>query len=110
MQQAVRVAMLLIDLEAALRSHALWDSEAPDPLALASTEPFCVDTLDFAQWLQFVFLPRMRMLIDAGAELPQRCGIAAMAEVCLAASHGGEHVIAVLREIDRAVESAAIDH
>jgi len=106
MERTVRVAMLLIDLEAALRSHSLWDGEPPDPLALASVEPFCVDTLSFAQWLQFMFLPRMRMLIDTGEELPTRCGMAPMAEVCFAATFGGDSVVAVLREIDLLIEQA----
>ncbi|WP_258876037.1 YqcC family protein, partial [Pseudomonas aeruginosa] len=30
------------------------------PEALASPEPFCVDTLALEQWLQWIFLPRMK--------------------------------------------------
>ena len=62
MNGRIRVAALLIDLEGALRSRLLWDADEPSPEALASTQPFCIDTLDFPQWLQFVFLPRMRAL------------------------------------------------
>lgn len=79
--RSVRVAELLLDLEAAMRTAALWEALPPDPPALASTEPFCIDTLDFCQWLQFVFLPRMHELLDAGLQLPDKCGIAEMADV-----------------------------
>ena len=56
---------LLIDIECALRRGDFWQTETPPASALASTEPFAVDTIDFHQWLQFVFLPRMRELINA---------------------------------------------
>jgi uncharacterized protein YqcC (DUF446 family) len=48
---------------------------------LASQEPFCVDTLEFAEWLQWIFLPRMKQLIEAGDELPAVSGILPMAEI-----------------------------
>jgi uncharacterized protein YqcC (DUF446 family) len=74
------VAALLIDLEAELRQMQLWGDEAPSPEALASQQPFAIDTLTLPQWLQFIFLPRMYALIEAGAPLPRKCGIAPMAE------------------------------
>jgi uncharacterized protein YqcC (DUF446 family) len=75
-----QVAALLIDVEAHLRQMGLWASEPPSAEALASSQPFCIDTLDFNQWLQFVFLPTMYTILEEGAELPTECGIAPMAE------------------------------
>lgn len=100
-----RIASLLIDLEAALRVAGLWEREAPGADALASIEPFCVDTLEFPQWLQFVFLPRMSALISAGEPLPDRSGIADMAEMWFQGrrARSGPPVLAVLREIDVAI-------
>lgn len=106
MERRLRVAALLIDLEAEMRQRLLWELEAPDPAALASTQPFCIDTLSFPQWLQFVFLPRMHELLDAGRALPAQCSIAEMGEMYFGAGAGAE-VIALLREIDRAVVAAA---
>lgn len=106
MNGRIRVAALLIDLEAQLRNRLLWDAEGPDPAALASTQPFCIDTLSFPQWLQFVFLPRMRLLLDADLPLPAQCAIAEMAEMQFGAANGAE-VIALLREIDLAVVAAS---
>jgi uncharacterized protein YqcC (DUF446 family) len=76
----VQVAEVLIDIEAELRQLQLWDAEPPPPSALASTQPFCFDTLTLPQWLQFIFLPRMHEMIDARAPLPTDCGIKPMAE------------------------------
>lgn len=74
------VAAVLIDIEAELRRLRLWDDVPPDPGDLASTQPFAIDTLTLPQWLQFIFLPTMYRLIDAGASLPTQCGITPMAE------------------------------
>jgi uncharacterized protein YqcC (DUF446 family) len=76
----VEAASLLIDIEAELRRLDLWEQEAPSAAALASVEPFCVDTLSFTQWLQFVFLPRMYALLDMERLPPGRCEIQPLAE------------------------------
>ncbi|QIL89712.1 YqcC family protein [Microbulbifer harenosus] len=74
------IATLMLELEAELRRLDLWEPEPPSASALASTEPFCVDTLTLPQWLQFVFLPRMSQMVEVETPLPQACGIAPMAE------------------------------
>ena len=81
MELKTHIAEVLIDIEAQLRQLGQWDSVPPPPQALASDQPFCVDTLTFPQWLQFVFLPTMYGLLEEeGQNLPDRCGIAPMAE------------------------------
>lgn len=74
-----RLGELLLDLECAMRRLDLWQPEAPPAAALASTAPFCIDTLELHQWLQFVFLPRMHVMVAEGLELPQACAIAPLA-------------------------------
>ena len=50
------VAEVLIDIEAQLRQLALWEAVPPPASALASTEPFAVDTLTLPQvhWIMLV--------------------------------------------------------
>jgi len=74
------VAEALIDVEAQLRQLGQWDKIPPSTEALASQEPFCVDTLTLPQWLQFIFLPTLYQMLEEEQPLPQRCGIAPMAE------------------------------
>ena len=74
------VAEVLIDIEAQLRQLGQWHKVQPTAEALSSEEPFCVDTLTFTQWLQFIFLPTLYAMLEEGQALPQRCGIAPMAE------------------------------
>ena len=79
---AVAEHLLLIERE--LRRQGWWQAEPPSAEALASVEPFSVDTLDFDQWLQWVFLPRMKMIIEQDLPLPNASGILAMAEMVYA--------------------------
>lgn len=76
----VAVAEVLIDIEKELRELQLWDDEMISEAALASEQPFAIDTMTFPQWLQFIFLPRMYFMIEQQMQLPGNCGIAPMAE------------------------------
>ncbi len=67
-------------IEAEMRAIGLWESVAPPPEDVASPLPFCYDTLAFHQWLQWVFIPRMRTVLDHGMRLPRESAIAALAE------------------------------
>ena len=76
----IAVAETLMDIEKELRYLQLWDNEMISEEALASEQPFAIDTMTFPQWLQFIFLPRMYFMIEQQMQLPGNCGIAPMAE------------------------------
>jgi uncharacterized protein YqcC (DUF446 family) len=83
----ITVAELLIDLEKELmdvekelRELNLWEFESPPAEALASTQPFSIDTLNFPQWLQFIFLPRLHVMVQESLPLPSSSSVAPMAE------------------------------
>ncbi|WP_226648471.1 YqcC family protein [Microbulbifer variabilis] len=98
------VADQLLQLEAELRRMALWQEEIPTAEALASTEPFCVDTLTLPQWLQFIFLPRMHQLIEGEMPLPRQCGIAPIAEEFFKDRGGAEPLVVILKGIDERLQ------
>ena len=78
LHQALLSQLDLIEQE--MRQIGLWASEAPSAEALASQMPFCYDTLFFHEWLQWIFIPRMREMIQAGTRPPSACVIAPLAE------------------------------
>ncbi len=98
------LAESLFELERELRALDLWDSRKPAPDALASTQPFAVDTLEFYQWLQFIFIPRLFRLVEYRAPMPASCSVAPMAEEFFRPrEEEGCEVILVLERIDRLV-------
>ncbi len=78
-----RIADVLLEVEASLRIHGKWDKAKPDPSDLSSTIPFCMDTLKFEQWLQWIFLPGMKDTLEQTKPLPLQSGIFEYAEECL---------------------------
>ena len=97
-----RDADSLLQIEIELRRIGVWEREPPPPEALQSTEPFAVDCLEFTQWLQFVFVSRMKVLIEGGHPLPQVSGMAPMAEEHFRCRREpGDGLIRELEEMDR---------
>lgn len=78
------VADHLLLIERELRVLGWWSETPPGDEALSSVEPFCVDTLEFEQWLQWVFLPRMKIILEENLPLPNASGILEMAEMVYA--------------------------
>lgn len=95
----IEIASTLMDLEAELRNLDQWDAQPLSAAALASVEPFCVDTMTLTQWLQFIFIPRMYALVEAQQLPPGRCEIQPMAEEYFSKSK--REVAPLLRHIAR---------
>lgn len=77
---------LIITLEHTLKQLGLWSETAPTHEQLSSTQPFAIDTLAFEQWLQFIFIPKMTMLIDNKSPLPSAMALLPMAQECFKGS------------------------
>ena len=75
-----RAAELLVEIEGIMRELNLWSRERPPDESFASAEPFCIDTLSFAEWLQYVFIERLYWLVENGQPLPTQSSVVPMAE------------------------------
>ncbi|KDM90176.1 YqcC family protein [Photobacterium galatheae] len=93
-------ARLLMALEQQLRAHGLWQDESPDEDALASTLPFAVDTLSCAEWLQWIFLPRMHHLVAERLPLPTQFSIYPYAEEAAKLTPALVGVLPVISDLD----------
>ncbi|MEY8247818.1 MAG: YqcC family protein [Bermanella sp.] len=95
----IALAKLLSRLQAGLQAQQLWASTPPSQAALSSTQPFCVDTLSFEQWLQFVMIVRFRGMIQTSMPLPGNSDMAAMATEAFK-GRSLPAVVAIIRAID----------
>lgn len=87
-----------------MRQRGIWAASPPPDEAFASTMPFFVDRMDFLQWLQFVFIERIRTMIETDLDLPKECAIAPMAELHFAeAGIVAEGVVSLLAQVDLAI-------
>jgi uncharacterized protein YqcC (DUF446 family) len=82
-KQRERALLAIVDgLESELRRMQLWDTEPPSERRLASSQPFCIDTLAFPQWLQWLLIPRMRSVLAGERPMPTHSAIYPLAEDC----------------------------
>lgn len=91
----------------ALSELGLHSTTPPSPEAFASVQPFCVDTMTFPEWVQFVFLPKLEGMLEGGEPMPSWCDVAPMAEEYFRnLEQDGEVLIEALRRLDELVTAA----
>jgi uncharacterized protein YqcC (DUF446 family) len=72
------VAAQLDRIEAEMKASGLWQDEPLKPEQLQFSEAFAMDTMVFEQWLQFVFVPRVREAV-AENSFPDSSSVGAQA-------------------------------
>lgn len=106
-QRLPEVAEQLLLIERELRVQGWWSDTPPSEEALSSTEPFSVDTLEFEQWLQWIFLPRMKIILERDLPLPSSSGILEMAEMVYASRQGEARKLQeLLAQFDRLISQS----
>ncbi|WP_235869533.1 YqcC family protein [Veronia nyctiphanis] len=98
---------LLDDLEVALKQHQHWQEVPPSDEALASTEPFAVDTLTCGEWLQWIFLPKMRFMLEQEAQIPSNFSISPYVEEAMKHSMGRDDIAAILLKFDKLFQAGS---
>src|SRR5215470_6102846 len=73
-----KVADYADQIEAEMHRIGMWQSEPLRPEQLEFTQAFAMDTMTFAQWLQFIFLVRVREAV-ASNEFPSGSSVGAQA-------------------------------
>lgn len=101
-QTRTRLNTLLDNMQAELERLNLWETLPPEPRAFQSSTPFFADTMNFTQWLQWVFIARFRAILDGGHPLPAQCDVAPLAEETLRDLEANTaSLVALLAEFDR---------
>ncbi|WP_432698011.1 YqcC family protein [Marinobacterium sp. YM272] len=104
MSQRQQILSLLLEVEREMRALDLWSETMPSAEALMSQQPFCVDTLDFHEWVQWLLLPRMEQIIVEQMPLPTSCDIAPMAEEAFKQIEAEtDQLLQLIADLDRAV-------
>lgn len=108
MTQHKQVELTLQSLQLALSKAGHWSESGISAEALASQQPFCLDTMNFSQWLQFVFIPNIQSLINKQQALPclvKDQGLGPMATEFYAKVEADRTVLAVICQIDELLQN-----
>lgn len=95
------IPSLIAQLTSELKLLELWQASAPSSNALASVAPFCCDTLNFEQWLQFIFIPKISQMINTTQPLPSKIALTPMAEESFKyLGSQSKNLISIINKID----------
>ncbi len=98
------LAAITESIEHELKRLEIWDEEPPSADALGSPEPFCFDTLGFAQWMQWVFLPRVQEVVERRREMPGQSDIHTYAEEVLKnTDYDADQLLFLIKTFDEVV-------
>lgn len=90
-------------LEQELKALELWGGSAKIPSLeqLSSSAPFCLDTLEFHEWLEYILIARLRQLIAAEEALPEAMMVHTYAQERYRGEWGKyRKLIGLLKELD----------
>lgn len=102
----VAILLELEQLETELKALELWGGQENRPAEhlLNSQTPFCLDTIEFHQWLEYVLMARLRQMISDKGQLPA----AMMVHTYAQEKYRGEwckyrKLIGILQNLDRLI-------
>jgi uncharacterized protein YqcC (DUF446 family) len=98
------VSAKLDEIESEMKRIGLWQNEPLHEEQYDFRGAFGMDTMAFNQWLQFIFIPRVREIIAQGGEFPSKSEVGAQAfrEFIAYPSSGDntEKLVSLLNEFD----------
>lgn len=100
MTKVKQLTELINQLELIMRQLGQWQETPPSEQALLSQQPFAIDTLTPSEWLQWVFVARMRGLIALGQPLPNGFSIAPYFEECWKEQSNFTPLVTIIQELD----------
>ncbi len=106
MDKYAQVALMIDRIEAEMRAIGLWQHEALEPSRYEFSRAFAMDTMSFSQWLQFVFIARVRETINSHGAFPAQSMVAAQAVREYDGLHEASKLLTLLSAFDALIEKA----
>ncbi len=73
------VAAAIDAVEAEMKQVGVWEIEEPTPGALAAGGAFGTKSMAFEQWLRWIFVPRVRQILDEHGPFPPKSQVSQQA-------------------------------
>lgn len=94
------IAQKLGEIEAELKRIGFWQEEDLPPEAYNITKPFGMGSMSGEQWLQFIFIPRVRKILGGEGEFPESSSISPWASKEFSGTEGDERLVTLLYQFD----------
>ncbi len=96
---SAKVLEKLGEIETEMKQIGFWQSEPLPPEQYQFHTAFAMDTMSFSQWLQFVFIPKVKEAADAN-QFPAKSQVGAQAVREFDALPSASRLITLLCEFD----------
>ncbi|MEO5951178.1 MAG: YqcC family protein, partial [Chloroflexia bacterium] len=90
----------LEEIEAELKRVGFWREEPLPEEAYNFSMAFALDTMPFAWWLEFVFIPRVRGIIAEKGKFPSSSNVGAQATREYDTENDASQLVILLNEFD----------
>lgn len=98
------ISQILNQIEHEMRRITLWQGIPPEQAAFLSKQPFALDTMAAHEWLQWIFIPRMRAILDANAEIPRNFALSPYFEEALKDENNVFTLLRLIQDLDELVK------
>ena len=100
-----QVEQRLADIEAEMKQIGYWQ-ETPLPAEAYNFQlAFAMDTMAYSQWLQFVFIPRVRSILDSHGEFPPSSSVGTQALREFDGDRDADHLVSLLCSFDEQINN-----
>ena len=97
---AQEVGEKIAEIEDEMKRIGLWRDEPLREEQYEFRQAFAMDTMTLSQWLQFIFVPKVKAIIAAGGEFPGKSQVGAHALREFDAWNDAERLLGLLSEFD----------
>ncbi len=102
-----RASAGIAEIEAEMKAIGCWSGEPLPESAYRFKKAFAMDTMAFTQWLQFIFVPRVRQIVAERGRFPDRSVVAAQAYREFDGEPDASRLISLLADFDRLFDGKA---
>src|ERR1043165_6839605 len=96
---SAKVLEKLGEIETEMRQIGMWRSESLSPEQYQFHQAFAMDTMTFSQWLQFIFIPKVKEAAKAN-QFPTKSQVGAQAVREFDAIPAADRLVTLLSEFD----------
>jgi len=100
MDKYEKAAAAIAGIEQEMKDIGFWQPDPLLPEAYNFRQAFAADTMAFSQWLQFIFIPRVKEIIENRTQFPSGSQVGIVAVKEFEGNDRAEKLVRLLNEFD----------
>lgn len=102
-----RIQEKIAEIEEEMKQIGYWQNDSLRPEQYEFRLAFGMDTMAFSQWLQFIFIPRVKSLLESGGKFPRDSQNGAQAVREFDGDDNAYRLVTLLSEFDEIIRQGS---